>query len=377
MAIQADDWWKSGTLFFHVLEEAVMNRFRCAFLLILFSAAGCESDVTPVLTCEPGGGLTPVCGFQNPEDMAQVPDTGWLLVSQFGRMDGSVPGNLALFNLGNETLQPVFPATQPMNAPGWGEAGCTIPGKEFAPHGLDLARLPNGQLRLLVVNHGGRESVEFFEVQNISPQPAVIWRGCVAGPEDAFFNDVVNLSDGGFLVTHMMPKSAQFTSQLKGMLGLDTGYVLQWSPGAGFTEVTGTDSPFPNGIEISADEKVIYVNIYLASEVRKIRLADGALLGKAEVARPDNITWAPNNHLLVASHTDNLTELLACQDLNQGACGYSFEIVALDPVTMARNTIISHRGAPMGAATVALEIGQRIYMGSFAGDRIVYTDLIR
>lgn len=356
-----------------------MNILRCTLLPvygpILAFLIGCESDVTPIIECEPGDGLIPVCGFQNPEDLAQVPGSDWIIVSQFGLMDGSRPGNLALFDLKQETLQVVFPAELPIITPGWGAADCQMPGKEFAPHGLDLARLSDGRLRLLVVNHGGRESVEFFEVQNVSPQPAVIWRGCVVGPEDAYFNDLVNLSDGGFLVTHMMPKSAQFSELLKGILGFDTGYVMQWSPGDGFTRVAGTDGPFPNGIEVSADEKVIYLNMYMADEVRKIRLSDGELLAKADVASPDNITWASAERLLVASHTDSLIEMLACQDLEQGACGFSFEIVALDPDTMERTTVLSHRGAPMGAATVALQIGTRIYMGSFAGDRIVYTDL--
>jgi len=355
-----------------------MNLLRFTFLLIFVFLMGCESDVTPVIECEPGDGLIPVCGFQNPEDLAQVPGSDWLIVSQFGLMDGSRPGNLALFERNQESLEVVFQPTgspKPSGGAGWGEPGCPMPGKEFAPHGLDLARLGDGRLRLLVVNHGGRESVEIFEVRNAMPRPEIKWRGCVIGPEDAYFNDLVNLSDGGFLATHMMPKSEQTAETLKGILGFDTGHVMRWSRDDGFSKVAGTDGPFPNGIEISPDEEVIYLNVYMAGEVRKIRLSDGELLATADVASPDNITWGSEDRLLVASHTDSITEMLACQDLEQGACGMGFEIVGLDPDTMARTTLLSHRGAPMGGATVALQIGKRIYMGSFAGDRIVYTDL--
>jgi hypothetical protein len=355
-----------------------MNLLRFSGLVVFIFLMGCESDVTPIIDCEPGDGLIPVCGFQNPEDLAQVPGSDWIIVSQFGLMDGSRPGNLALFDINSESLQAVFPPatdSKPLQESDWGEADCPMPGKDFAPHGLDLGRLDDGRLRLLVVNHGGRESVEIFEVRNAVPRPEIIWRGCAIGPEDAYFNDVVNLTDGGFLATHMMPKSAQLSGQLKGILGFDTGYVMQWSRADGFNRVAGTDGPFPNGIEISADQEVIYLNIYLGGEVRKIRRSDGELLATAEVASPDNITWGSDDRLLVASHTDGITELLACQDLEQGACGFGFEIVGLDPETMARTTLLSHRGAPMGAATVALQIGSRIYMGSFAGDRIVYADL--
>jgi hypothetical protein len=38
---------------------------------------------------------------------------------------------------------------------------------------------------------------------------------------------------------------------------------------------------------------------------------------------------------------------------------------------MATETIFEHRGPPMGAATVAVPQGGRIYMGSFVGDRLI------
>jgi hypothetical protein len=352
-----------------------MKSLQVLFCLSFLLTAGCESEVTPILGCEAGDGMTPICGFQNPEDMARIGESDWILISQFGRMNGSIPGNIALFNKASETWQVVFPGgEESAREVSWGDPSCSRPGSEFAPHGLDLAPLGDERYRLLVVNHGGQDSVEMFEVINSATRPEIYWRGCVTGPEDAFFNDVVNLSDGGFLVSHMMPKSDESWATYTAMLGFDTGYVLHWSPDNGFVKAAGTDGPFPNGIELSEDESVIYLNIYMAGEVRKIDRVSGALLGVAKVANPDNITWG-NDGLLVASHVDGVTELLACTDLNEGACGFAFEIVQLDPATMERTTLLAHRGPPMGAATVALQIGNRFYLGSFAGDRIVYVDL--
>jgi len=354
-----------------------MNQVRCGICLLFFVLAGCQSDVTPILTCEPGDGITPICGFQNPEDLALIPGSDWILVSQFGLMDGSKPGNIALFNRQTESLHVAFPvpgeslsATESF----WGTQDCTRPGNEFAPHGLDLMPLGDDRYRLLVVNHGGRESVEMFEVIDAGQQPELHWKGCVEGPEDAFFNDLVNLRDGGFLASHMMPKSEESMATFKSLLGLDTGHVMRWSPENVFRKVPGTEGPFPNGIEISADESTIFLNVYMAGEVRKIDLGSGELLGMAKIANPDNITWG-NDGLLVASHVDGIAELLACSDIVEGACGFAFEIVSLDPDSMQSTTLIEHRGAPMGAATVALQIGERIYLGSFAGDRISYVDL--
>ena len=353
-----------------------MLRQTTFIMAALALLVGCQSDISPIVACTPAEGMTPICGFQNPEDLAEIPDSKWLIVSQFGSMDGTRAGNLALFDRIEEQLQPAFTGGEGAVQSTWGDDDCPgAPGNSFSPHGVDLMQLASGRWRLLVVNHGSRESVEFFEVVNEEPLPRISWRGCVVGPEDAYFNDVVNLAGGGFLVTQMMPKSSESMGTLKGLLGMDTGYVLHWSGTDGFRQVAGTEAPFPNGIEVSANEAIVFVNVYMGDEVRKIRRVDGELLAKADVIRPDNITWGADGRLLVASHVDGLSELIACQGLTEGACGFEFEIVALDPVTMERTTLLNHRGPPMGAATVALQIGTRLYLGSFAGDRIAHVEL--
>lgn len=64
-------------------------------------------------------------------------------------------------------------------------------------------------------------------------------------------------------------------------------------------------------------------------------------------------------------------EALECFGITEGACGLPFAIVAVDPRTLERRTVLEHGGAPMGAATVAQQVGEDLYLGSFAGDRIV------
>ena len=48
-----------------------------------------------------------------------------------------------------------------------------------------------------------------------------------------------------------------------------------------------------------------------------------------------------------------------------------FEIVALDPETMDFEVAFSHSGPPMGEVTVAVPQAGRVWMGSFAGDRLI------
>ena len=97
----------------------------------------------------------------------------------------------------------------------------------------------------------------------------------------------------------------------------------------------------------------------------------GEVVATASVTRPDNSAWGSDGRLWVASHSDSIPNMLACAGQQDTACGARFEIVAVEPKTMATETIFEHRGLPMGAATVAVPQGGRIYMGSFVGDRLI------
>jgi DNA-binding beta-propeller fold protein YncE len=347
-----------------------------AFAAVL---ASCGGGPEPIVGCDDAPGIHPICGFQNPEDLAVLPGGAALLVSEFGAMDGTKSGSLSVFEIATESRRPLFPAggagarPEVASGPRWGEPDCPPPSAAFSPHGIDLAERPGGGLQLLVVNHGGRESIELFEVIPEGTSARLEWRGCALPPEQAFLNDVVALPDGGFLVTHMQPKRegiAAFWQIVRGLAGFDTGHVYEWQPDTGFRVASGTEAPFPNGIEVSPDGGTIYLDVYLGSEVRKIDRKTGELLARAEVEQPDNVTWGDDGRLLVASHTAGLGEMMACGDLEQGACGFEFQIVSLDPETLESRVVVKHAGAPMGAGTVAVQVGRDLYVGSFAGDRI-------
>jgi hypothetical protein len=154
------------------------------------------------------------------------------------------------------------------------------------------------------------------------------------------------------------------------LFGADTGRVYGWTAAKGFVALPGSGMPFPNGIAMAADEEALYVASFLGDDVRKLDVARGAVIGHAAMRRPDNLTWTPDGKLLVASHTDTLAELLACRDLTEGACGAAFEIVELDPDSLSSLVLLAHRGAPLGGVSVALQVGDELYLGSVAGDRI-------
>jgi hypothetical protein len=351
---------------------------RAAFVFAAASALlACSEPRPAVVDCAPVGNARPVCGFQNPEDLALLPASGRLVFSQMGEMDGSEPGSLVFFAPENDAITSAFSGSAAGGAPtpGWGDPACPgAPDAKFSPHGLALARRPDGALQLLVVNHGGRESIELFEVGDSEP-PTLAWRGCVVAPENAFLNDVAALPGGGFVTTHMFPRDGGFLTMAKGLLGLSTGWVYEWQPGAGFAQVPGSEGAMPNGIEASPDGEVLYVDLYMGNEVRKLARKSGELLATVQIASPDNVLWSPDGSLLVASHNAPLRELLACGEIEHGSCPFYYSILALDPDTLAPRGLYENGGPPMGAGTAALRVGDELFVGSFKGDRIVRVPL--
>ena len=349
-------------------------------IVVALALGACSQPRDPILDCTPSAEARPVCGFQNPEDLALLPGARSVVISQMGEMDGSAPGSLVFFDLASDAITRAYGGDEAGGGaptPGWGDPGCPgAPGPAFSPHGLALARRPDGALQLLVVNHGGRESIEFFAVTS-ETSPTLAWRGCAIPPEGSWLNDVAALPDGGFVTTHMFEKGAGFVALLKGFVGLSTGWVFEWQPDSGFQRVPGSDGPMPNGIEASPDGETLYLDLYLGDEVRKLSRKTGETLASVEIASPDNVLWSPDGTLLVASHNAPLNEMLACGELEHGACPFHFSILELDPETLRARELYANVGPPMGAGTAALRVGDELLIGSFKGDRIVRVTLAK
>jgi hypothetical protein len=340
--------------------------------------AACSGSTPPITDCVPGHGITPDCRFQNPEDLAVSPSGSFLLVSQFGDLAGGRPGSLVAFEPGLNAITTLFPAgtvRRPDDGIAWGDAACPPPPTDvFSPHGIDLEQLDDGRQALYAINHGGRESVEMFEVHDNGSEVRLQWRGCVVAPEQGYFNDLVVLRDGTFWVSQMFPRDANLIWTLLRMqvLGHTPGFAYHWHPETGFREIPGSRVKFGNGVEKSPDERYLYLNSYLGNAVVKVDVDAGERVGEARVPSPDNLYWSPTGELLAAAHLGTLADTMACQGLEEASCGFRFQIVAIDPETLTTRVLLDHEGPPMGAATVAVPHGDRVYLGTFAGDRIAW-----
>ena len=77
------------------MRRGCLNRAVASGVALLAGLAiGCGGPA-PILECEARDGATPLCGFQNPEDLAVAPDGEWLVVSQ--PPCGGARGNLLGF----------------------------------------------------------------------------------------------------------------------------------------------------------------------------------------------------------------------------------------------------------------------------------------
>src|SRR5262249_12665492 len=147
-----------------------------------------------------------------------------------------------LFDLTKKTFTKLPETAEPDKT--WGDPACPGPiGDALVSHGMSLAKRKNGVWELYVVNHGGRESIEMYELRSAHSGWSLVWRGCEIAVHE--YNDVAVLPDGGFVGTYPSGLSA---GRGAAATGAATGYVARWTPGKGESEVTGTRMRGPNGV---------------------------------------------------------------------------------------------------------------------------------
>lgn len=355
----------------HVSKSTPLVIAAMAFLGL--SACTAPPEGTLIDACQDLGLKRVVCGLQAPEDIEVTSDGKHLLLSELGGM-GEHPGSIKAYRVSDKKVTQLFPFTgeRVLTEILEGDASCAArPQAAFSPHGSHLVQLSDGRWRYLVVNHGDREAIELFDLLiDENGEPDLTWRGCVFPADNTLVNDVVGLSNGDLVFTRMF-RPDDFMGQVRGMIGFQTGDVWRWNRELGLQLLPGTEGALTNGIQIDADEEHVFINQYIDAEIQKYSLSERRVLATAAVANVDNSAWGPSGELWLASHNDDISVLRACYVNPEKSCGMHFDIVALNPETMATRTVFSHQGPPMGAATVAKYHQGEVYFGSFLGDRMM------
>ncbi|HZB93640.1 MAG TPA: hypothetical protein VE397_19480, partial [Stellaceae bacterium] len=151
--------------------------------------------------------------------------------------------------------------------------------------------------------------------------------------------------------------------------------VYEWHPGAGYKLVPGSEMSGDNGIEVSRDGKWIYVAAWGNKEV--VRLSREGQPPK-RTALPagflvDNLRWAPNGMLMVAGQDVGADKVFACFQSDSVRCTQPWRVLRWDTAAMKLHPVLAESGNPeFGDATVALDVGNTMFIGTFRGDRIAY-----
>jgi len=361
-----------------------MKPLFVAFAIVsvsLLSSHPLQAQAPPAASCAPAAGLTFICGLQNPEDLVLLPGTRWLLTS------GMAPGaGLNLVDTQAKAVRTLWGAGA-ANARADRTRFASCPGpldpKQALLHGLALRPAAAGRYTVYATNHGGRESIEVFEVSagpgGAAGVPSATWIGCVLLPPKLAANSVAAFSDGTLVATVLILPGRTFQDAFAMR---NTGIVLQWTPGTpAFVELKGTELVANNGIETSPDDREFYV---ASTPTRRIyafsRAKPGA--GPLRFAQlkdfgPDNVRWTADNRLITAGLIDDEP---ACggrpKDEAGIRCPMGYAVATIDPKTMAATEIARGARTPSFTGTaMAAVIGNELWLGSFLADRLAYRAL--
>jgi len=342
------------------------------FLAAALAAA--PTAAAPSQDCPADEQLAYVCGPEKPEDVVVIPGTPWLISSGY-----AVGAGLKLVDTRSRSFTRWYRATPDQISPD-AQAFPQCPGRLdptlFNARGLSIRRTGEGRWRLLVVNHGGRESIEIFDIGLRDGAPQLSWRGCLPMPEGQVGNSVASFSDGTVLVTVLTRPGTSIADFVQGRT---TGAVWQWRPGAGaFTLIPGTELPGNNGLETDPDDRHFHVIAFGWHAVVTFDRRDTSKpVSRIEAPdfMPDNIHWTGGRLLLAGMRLD------------EPACGGLRKVVdgVADPMLCPRGWIVGEldragkrvrtiaygtpRPAFNGLSAAAL-VDRELWLGSYQSGRI-------
>src|SRR5262245_19957936 len=167
-----------------------ISRPSIVALGVVVVALGIASQIrAQAPSCEPLGEIRFVCGQDGPEDLVVVPGSSWLIASGYG-----ATGGLFAINTKEASSARLFPsatATDRLDRQTYGSCPGPLQGEDrerFRTHGLYLKEGRRGVHTLYAVHHGGRESIELFELDTRPTPMAITWIGCAVAPDPIGLN---------------------------------------------------------------------------------------------------------------------------------------------------------------------------------------------
>ena len=299
-----------------------------------------------------------------PEDIAVDQERGLAFVSAldwraFIRGDKGVRGGIYVIDLKAPdekwTLAPVTP-----NEPA-----------DFKPHGLSLYVGADGKRRLFVVNHAAAgNAVEIFDV---GQDGALTHVKSITSPLLVSPIDVVAVGPDSFYATNDHG-STGLNSKLSDLLLLRNANIVYYDGNS--MRVAGDMLLFPNGINISADGKTLYVAETLGAALH-VYTRDPATgdLTPRDYARLgtglDNIDVEPDGSLLIAAHPNMIAFLRHASDPKKLSPS---QVVRIEPGKDGggkAGTIYLNLGKQLSGSSVAAGYGDLMLIGNVFEPKIL------
>jgi len=335
-----------------------------------------------------------ICGAENVEDMVALPGTDWIVGSGIG--DSFFQrGALHLINERRMTAETVRLDFSPRLRPIARYNRCPAPpgANEFSAHGMGLRPRSNGTYDLFVMNHGGRESVEVFRIVLSKGKPNFRWIGCIATPPNAMGNSVAVTRDGTVVLSaftaadHPLPSMVSLSKAAPSdrperpgefKFKASQGALFTWNRRDGWTKLANSELNGNNGLELSADDKWVFVNSWSDRRIVRVALKNGAGDNRSVHVdfMPDNLRWSFDGKL-VATGQDvaDPREVFACTKSSGSHCPTAYAVAEVDPGSLSAKTIYrANAMESFGTATIGLRTRRGLWLGSVRSQCIGYVN---
>lgn len=312
-----------------------------------------------------------------PEDLVET-SSGAVIVSAMAENPGESGSSGSLYYMDPDTTEissawPSESVNNDLNNELFAECSGPLTDDETSPHGITVESGDDGTERLYVVNHGGRESIEVFDVHNDEGQPGLTWIGCVELPEGSFGNGVAADPDSdGFFVTHFLNPADMENEFQRAFAGEDTGHVLHWTPESGWTQLAESTMSTPNGIAVSEDGESLYVASWGGRKLVEMDPSSGAVRREVPVdIMPDNLRFTDSGSVLVTGQVIDSFETFVGYEFEGLQPEDRYDIFELDPESFTTAVFAEGSVAGFGNPTTALPVGDKIFVGAVAGTHIL------
>lgn len=242
--------------------------------------------------------------------------------------------------------------------------------KNFKPHGISLIQLDSNHHKLFVINHGGGESIEVF---NLYSQDSLVHEKTLQHEMIYSPNDIVALSETEFYFTNDTYYKSKIGLLIENYLGLAKCETVYFD-GQDY-RVVNNDIAYANGINYDKNRNLVYIASPRGFLIKVFERAENGDLNFIESidcgTGVDNIELDKNGDLWVGCHPN----LLAYKSYATGKSEISpseiIKITYRQKGDYEVKSIYTNDGTAMASSTVAAIYKDLILMGNVWDDHFL------